>query len=66
MATRMRKAKDGMVLISGADVYTHLNIDSGNEWGIKASLYSSTEMLKEKEKTIDSFFSKQSNIKSIE
>jgi hypothetical protein len=52
-ARRMRKAKDRMALISDTDVYTHLNINSGNEWGIKASLYSSTEILKEKEKTID-------------
>lgn len=28
-----------------ADVLTHLDIQSGNEWGIKASLYSSKEML---------------------
>ena len=30
------------------DAYTWVGIEGGNEWGLKASMYSSTELLKEK------------------
>ena len=29
------------------DAYTHLGIAAGNEWGLKASLFSSKDVLKE-------------------
>ena len=32
-------------LIMVADAFTHLGISSGNEWGIKASLFSSKDLL---------------------
>lgn len=31
--------------ILAVDAYTHLGINSGNEWGIKASLFSSKDIL---------------------
>jgi len=59
----LRKLKDlGLVETKGrpiyykCDAYTHLGINSGNEWGIKASLYSSADLLKPKEQTLDTFF----------
>jgi len=35
----------GRAIYYKPDMYTRLNINSGNEWNIKASLYSSTEIL---------------------
>lgn len=35
----------GRVLTYVADAFTHLGINSGNEWGIKASLFSSKDIL---------------------
>lgn len=43
------------------DAYTYLGINSGNEWGIKASLYSSTEILRPKSKKIDTYYKKSFN-----
>ena len=31
-----------------ADAYTHLEINGGNEWGLKASLYASKDVLKDR------------------
>jgi len=62
----LRKLKDlGLVETKGrpiyykCDAYTHLDIKSGNEWGIKASLYSSADLLKPKEQKLDAFFKKK-------
>ena len=47
-----------------ADAYTYLHLGSGNEYNIKASLYSSVDILKSKpgqakDTKVDGFFSKQ-------
>lgn len=42
------------------DAYTYLGLDSKNEYGIKASLYSSTDLLNPKEqKKVDGYFYKE-------
>jgi hypothetical protein len=46
------------------DAYTYLSLGSGNEYNIKASLYSSDEFLKSKpgqakDAKVDGFFNKQ-------
>lgn len=41
------------------DAYTHLQLNNGNEYGIKASLYNSTEILKAKEQNVENFFGKR-------
>jgi len=32
------------------DAYTHLGINSGNEWGLKASMYASKDVLEQRKK----------------
>lgn len=39
------RVRDLDLLTEGADAFTHLGINSGNEWGIKASLFSSKDVL---------------------
>ena len=42
----MSVSKDSVLM--AIDAWTYLNIESGNPWGIKASMYSSNEMLRGK------------------
>ena len=34
--------------VGGVDAYTHLGIAAGNEWGLRASLFSSGDVLRER------------------
>lgn len=42
-----------------ADAYTRLHIESGNEWSIKPSLYSSADMLGKNQQKMDGFLKRK-------
>lgn len=39
------KVRELHLLMRAADAFTYLGINAGNEWGIKASLFSSKDIL---------------------
>jgi hypothetical protein len=51
------KGRKIMEILIRSDVYTHLGLNSNNEYDIKASLYNSSKLLKP-EKTLDKFIQK--------
>jgi len=49
----------GQPIYYKADFYTHLGLNSGNEWNFKTSLFSSSEILGASQKSMDGYLKRK-------